>query len=122
MKMIPAFLRVFGLPKAAQQPRAAELSRVYRSGITDFRGARLLVRRSHRAPDPIVYLEMVNSSLDPDGTYKHYQERIDLRAYDGDAALLCHAAMASRWHYRDDSGRLRRTFERWQDYRPMMES
>jgi hypothetical protein len=69
-----------------------------------------------------VYLEMMNSTPQADGTYKHYLERIDPKAYNGDAGRLCHAAMASLWHYRDDNGRLVRTFSRWQDYQPTAES
>ena len=55
--------------------------------------------------EPIVYLEMLNSTPEPDGTYKRYLERIDPNAYGGMAGRSCHAAMASRWRpvcrYRD---------------------
>jgi hypothetical protein len=65
---------------------------------------------------------MLNCTPEPEGSYKRDLERIDPKAYGGDAGRLCHAAMASLWRYRDDSGRLRRTFERWQDYVPTAES
>lgn len=72
--------------------------------------------------EPIVYLEMRNSTPEADGTFRRYLERIDPNAYEGDAGRLCHAAMASRWMHRDDNGSLVPTFERWQDYRPTSES
>jgi hypothetical protein len=90
--------------------------------IAGLRGARLLRKELAGEPEPIVYLDMLNCTPEPDGSYKRYLERIDPKAYGGDAGRLCHAAMASLWRYRDDSGRLRRTFERWQDYVPTAES
>lgn len=90
--------------------------------VVGLRGARLLVKKLDGDREPIVYLEMVNSTADADGTYKRYIERIDPKAYNGAAGRLCHAAMASRWRHRDDQGRLVRTFARWQDYMPTAES
>jgi hypothetical protein len=90
--------------------------------VVGLRGARLLRKELAGEPEPIVYLEMRNSTPEHDGHYKRYLERIDPKAYDGDAGRLCHAAMASRWYHRDDNGRLVRTFERWQDYAPTEES
>jgi hypothetical protein len=91
-------------------------------GILGLRGARLLRKELPGEPEPLVYLEMVNSTPEPDGSLRHYLERIDPKAYGGKAATSCHAAMASRWHHRDEHGRLLRTFERWQDYLPTGES
>jgi hypothetical protein len=79
--------------------------------IHGLRGARLLRKELPGEPEPLVYLEMLNSTPEPDGTFRRYLERIDPKAYGGDAGRLCHAAMASRWHSRDDAGRLVRTFE-----------
>jgi hypothetical protein len=90
--------------------------------IEGLRGARLLRKVLPGEPEPLVYLEMRNSTPEADGTCRRYLERIDPKAYGGEAARSCHAAMASRWHHRDEHGRLRRTFERWQDYRPAAES
>lgn len=90
--------------------------------IRGLRGARLLRKRIPGEPEPVVFLDMINSAPEPDGSFKHYLERIDPKAYRGKAGRSCHAAMASRWHHRDESGQLRRTFERWQDYRPLAES
>jgi hypothetical protein len=90
--------------------------------VHGLRGARLLRKELPGEPEPIVYLDMLNCTPEPDGTYRHYLERIDPRAYDGAASRHCHAAMASRWHHRDENGRLLRTFARWQDYKPRAES
>lgn len=86
------------------------------------RGARLLRKELPGEPEAIVYLEMVNSTPAPDGTCNRYLERIDPKAYGGDAGRLCHAAMASRWRYRDEEGQLQYTFEKWQDYQPAVET
>jgi hypothetical protein len=85
------------------------------------RGACLL-RKKMPGDEPLVYLEMVNSTRERDGTFKRYLERIDPKAYGGAAGKLCIAAMASRWHYRGSDGQLHRTFRRWQDYLPTAES
>jgi hypothetical protein len=90
--------------------------------IPGLRGARLLRKVLPGEPEPIVYLEMLNSTPEPDGTYRRYLERIDPKAYDGSAGTSCHAALASRWHYRDENGELRRTFSDWRDYCPTAES
>lgn len=90
--------------------------------IRGLRGAKLLRKELAGEPEPIIYLSMVNSSPEPDGHYKTYLERIDPKAYGGAAARNCHAAMASRWRYRDDNGELQLSFPRYQDYRPSAES
>lgn len=90
--------------------------------IAGLRGARLLSKHLSGEREPIVFLEMVNSTPQPDGSFARYLERIDPKAYNWDASDNCHAAMASRWYYRDWQGRLQRTFERWQDYQPSAES
>jgi hypothetical protein len=90
--------------------------------IPGLRGARLLRKELPGEPEPIVYLEMVNSTPEPDGSCRHYLERIDPNVYGGDAGRCCHAAMASRWHHRDENGQLVRTFSDWRDYLPTQES
>jgi hypothetical protein len=79
--------------------------------IAGLRGARLLVRRLRGEPEPLVYLERVNSTAEPDGTQRRCLQRIDPKACDGDAGRSCHAAMASRWRHRDSGGRLQLTFQ-----------
>jgi hypothetical protein len=90
--------------------------------LIGLRGARLLRKELPGEPEPIIYLDMLNSTPEPDGTVKRYLERINPATYNGDAAKSCHAAMASRWMHRDENGRLQHTFKDWRDYRPAFES
>jgi hypothetical protein len=90
--------------------------------IRGLAGARLLRKELPGDPEPLVYLEMVNTTAEADGSHRRYLERINPGAYGGAAGRLCHAAMASRWHHRDARGALVPTFERWQDYLPTSES
>lgn len=90
--------------------------------VVGLRGARLLYKELPGEPEPLVYLDMLNSTPEADGTYRRYLERVDPKAYNGDARRSCHAAMASRWRYRDEHGQLRLTFQDWRDYRPDTES
>jgi len=68
--------------------------------------------------EPIVMVDLLNSTPEPDGSIKRYQLRVDPNAYDGHAARDCHAAVASTW--RNDDGSL--TFKRAADYAPVFES
>lgn len=90
--------------------------------IRGLRGARLLRKDLPGDIEPLLYLEMVNSTPEPDGSHRRYLERIDPKAYQGEAAHSAHAAMASRWRHREANGTLVHTFERWQDYLPTGES
>jgi hypothetical protein len=90
--------------------------------IRGLRGARLLRKELPDEPEPIIYLDMVNSSPEPDGSFRRYLERIDPKAYGAVAARSCWAAMASRWRYRDESGALQMTFQDYREYRPAAET
>ena len=90
--------------------------------LLGLRGSRLLLKELPDEPEPIVYIDMVNSSPEPDGSFKRYLERVDPKAYSGEAARSCHAAMASRWRYRDETGALQMTFADWRDYQPSIET
>ncbi len=65
-----------------------------------------------------VYVDLLNSTPEPDGTVKRYLLRVDPSAYGGDASRYVHAAVASTWRNADGS----LTFSRWQDYNPDAES
>jgi hypothetical protein len=90
--------------------------------LVGLRGARLLRTELSDEPEPIVYLEMVNSAPEADGSHRRYLERIDPKVYGGAAGRLCVAAMASRWYHRDADGLLVRTFSDFRDYKPCAES
>ncbi len=86
--------------------------------LVGLRSAKLLVKT---VPDdePIVFVDLLNSTPEPDGTTRRYLMRVDPNAYGGMASRHCQAAAASTW--RDDiDGKL--TFADWSDYAPMAES
>jgi len=86
--------------------------------IVGLRDAKLLVKKVVDDED-IVFVDMLNSTPEPDGSVNRYLIRVDPTAYDGDAALYCHAAAASTW--RDElNGEF--TFKNWKDYTPEFES
>lgn len=81
------------------------------------RDARLILRD---IPDdePIVMVDCVNSSPEPDGSYRRYMLRVQPDAYNGAASTDVMAAMASTWRNADGS----LLFKRPQDYRPEVET
>lgn len=87
------------------------------SPMVGLRSARLLTKQ---VPDdePIVYVDLLNSTPEPDGSTKRYMLRVDPNAYNGDAGRNAHAAAASTWRNHDGS----LAFKRWQDYKPGAES
>jgi hypothetical protein len=85
--------------------------------ITGLRTARLL-RKEIRDDEPIVCLDMLNSTPEPDGTTKRYLIRVDPDAYEGQAGEDCLAAMASTYRLPDGS----LLFDTPEDYAPAMET
>ena len=81
--------------------------------------SKLLVKSVDDDED-IVFLDMVNSTPEPDGRYKRYLSRIDPTAYNGEAGTNAYAAQASRWRMGVDGSEL--VFKKWQDYIPLAES
>jgi hypothetical protein len=86
--------------------------------IAGLRGARLFRKQLAFDTEPLVFVELVNSTPEPDGTCRRYMLRVDPRAYGGLAEYLCHAAAASTWRRAD--GRL--AYADFADYRPAAES
>ncbi|MCW1959774.1 MAG: hypothetical protein KIH64_014765, partial [Mycobacterium sp.] len=85
--------------------------------LTGLRTARLL-RKDVPDDEPIIYVDVLNSTPEPDGTVKRYMLRVDPNAYSGEASRNCHAAAASTWRNADGS----LAYKRWQDYKPAAES
>ena len=81
------------------------------------RGARL-IKRDLPGDEPIVMVDCVNSSPEPDGSYRRYMLRVDPNAYGGKASRDVLAAMASTWRNADGS----LLFKRPQDYKPSVET
>jgi hypothetical protein len=79
--------------------------------------ARLLVKEV-KDDEPLVMIDMLNSTPEPDGTTKRYMLRVDPKAYGGEATKDCHAAMASTW--RNPDGTL--VFAKPEHYKPIFES
>lgn len=86
--------------------------------VKGLRGARLLRKQMGSNEEPLVFVELVNSTPEPDGTLKRYMLRVDPSAYGGLAARDCHAAAASTWR-RADGGL---AYESHTDYQPASES
>jgi hypothetical protein len=85
--------------------------------LQGLRTARLL-RKEVPEDEPIIMVDVLNSSPEPDGSTKRYTLRVDPAAYDGAAARDCLAAVASTWRNADGS----LAFRRPQDYAPVFES
>jgi hypothetical protein len=85
--------------------------------LQGLRSARLL-RKDVPDDEPIIYVDLLNSTPEPDGTTRRYMLRIDPNAYDGEASRNVHAAAASTWRNADGSV----TYRNWRDYAPAAES
>jgi hypothetical protein len=85
--------------------------------IAGLRTARLLFKQYGWHP-PMVFVDLLNSTPEPDGSQRRYLIRIDPYAYGGEATWNIHAAVASTW--RDANDQL--IFPDWRDYAPQFES
>ena len=85
--------------------------------LIGLRSARLL-RKEVPDDEPIVMVDLLNSTPEPDGSTKRYLLRVDPNAYNGEASKDCLAAVASTWRNQDGS----LAFKRPQDYAPVFES
>ncbi len=83
------------------------------------RTARLFVKEIPN-DETIVFVDLLNSTPEPNGTVKRYWKRVDPTAYNGDVLKYCHAAAASTWRDDLEDGVL--TYKDWEDYAPSVES
>ena len=85
--------------------------------LKGLRSARVLLKT---VPDdePIAYVDLLNSTPEPDGTTRRYMLRVDPNAYGGETSRNAHAAAASTWRNADGS----LAYADWRDYAPMAES
>ena len=83
-------------------------------GLRDAR----LIRRDIPDDEPIVMVDCVNSSPEPDGSFRRYMLRVQPDAYDGAASTDVLAAMASTWRNADGS----LLFKRPDQYQPEVET
>lgn len=82
-------------------------------------GARLF-RQLRSGDSDLVVCQVRNSTPEPDGSIKPYFLRIDPRAYAGEAARNCHAAIASTFRLPDDHKAF--AYPDWRKYAPLFES
>lgn len=87
--------------------------------LKGLQGAKLF-RKARPGDSAIIVCQVRNSTPEPDGSIKPYFLRIDPRAYDGEAAHHCHAAIAST--FRDPTDIKRMAYPDWRQYRPGFES
>ena len=79
-----------------------------------------LLRKEVPDDETIVYIDLLNSTPEPDGSVRRYQLRVDPTAYGGRAGRECLAAAASTWRKRSDPSTL--FFEIPEKYSPVVES
>lgn len=123
-----------------EQERNAEIRRVMidRYGPARYvmdSGAKIVDRASHEHPlkglrtavllrkevpddEPIIYVDLLNSTPEPDGTTKRYMIRVSPHEYGGETQRNVHAAAASTWRNADGS----LTYRDWREYAPRAES
>jgi hypothetical protein len=111
-------LERFGVGRYIQESGAKCVSEYPDSHqIVGLRTAKLYSKELN-GDEPIVMLDMLNSTPEPDGATKRYLIRVDPAAYGGLAAKDCLAAMASTYRRADGS----MVFARPEDYAPYSES
>ena len=69
---------------------------------------------------PICKVRVVNSSPEPDGTFKIYWLSINPEKYNGDAGRIPQAAVASTWRTKPAGQEL--LYKNWQEYCPQIET
>ena len=111
-------LERFGTERYMRESGAAVIAELPDThAMVGLRGARL-IKRELPDDEPIVMVDVVNSSPEPDGSFRRYMLRVDPNAYGGKASTDVLAAMASTWRNADGS----LLFKRPQDYRPSVET
>jgi hypothetical protein len=86
-------------------------------GLVGLRDAKLY-RKELSGDEPIICLDMLNSTPEPDGTTKRYTIRVSPNEYGGRSARDCLAAMASTYRMADGS----LIFKTPEDYAPGVET
>ena len=85
--------------------------------LLGLRTARLL-RRDVQDDEPILLVDLLNSTPEPDGSTKRYQIRVSPNEYGGESSKNVLAAVASTWRLPDGS----LAFRTWRDYAPQVET
>ena len=85
--------------------------------ISGLRSGRLWVKTQGER-EPMVFVDLMNSTPESDGTTKRYMLQVDPKAYDGNTMRYVQDAVASTW--RNSIGEL--IYSDWRDYAPDAES
>lgn len=81
---------------------------------------RRLLRVDLPGDEPVVMIEVTNSTPEPDGTHRLYHLRVDPNAYAGRAGRECLAAIASTWRQKKNGTPL--MFAKPEDYKLAVET
>lgn len=76
----------------------------------------ILYRKDMKGDEPLMMVKVVNSTAEPDGSFKDYFLRVDPNIYGG--ITTAHAGVASTWRKEDGS----LVFEKPEDYDPAIET
>ena len=79
-----------------------------------------LFRKNFTGDMPLVYVKVMNSTPEPDGSIKPYFLSVNPQHYGGEAGKKPHAAIASTWRTAKDGKEL--FFKRYEEYRPGIET
>lgn len=79
-----------------------------------------LYRKDFAGDSALVYVRVMNSTPEPDGSIKPYFLSVNSEHYNGAAGKIPHAAIASTWRTTPDGKEL--FFQRYEDYRPGIET
>ena len=79
-----------------------------------------LFRKDFSEDEPLVYIKLRNSTVEPDGTYRDYFLSVNPTHYNGDAGKIPQAAVASTWRTKPEGTEL--FFKDWHDYQPAIET
>jgi len=93
---------------------------IVHADVDQYGRPRRLLRRDVPGDEPIVMIEVTNSTAEPDGSFRTYMLRVDPNAYGGRASRECHAAVASLCRRKSDRAQL--YFKRPEDYAPRIET
>jgi hypothetical protein len=95
-------------------------SKIVHEDLDALGNPRRLFVREVADDEPIVMVEVTDSTPLSNGEHKKYLRRVDPKAYGGRASRECHAAIASTWRKKADHSVL--MFKQPEDYRPLIET
>lgn len=117
-------LEIYGLDRFRQEAGERvihELPADY--PVKGLRGAKLLQVSSTDGRSSTLFVDVVNSTPEPDGTFKRYRIGVEPWHYGGEAADNAHAALASTFRVVGRHGWTDElAFKDWRDYDPDQES